>query len=179
MKITSNTAERSTILATAQAMATAARTAPKAKGLDYLETLILTDEDLEILAEQMEKTGSRHNLAFFTRDAENIRKSTAVLLLATSHNCRGLNEACQFCGSENCAVCAEKGSSCAFDPLDLGIAIGSAVSVAAAAHIDNRVMFSAGVAARELNLFGKDLPIVIGIPLSATGKSPYFDRQPK
>ena len=34
MKITSNTAERSTILATAQAMATAARTAPKAKGLD-------------------------------------------------------------------------------------------------------------------------------------------------
>ena len=60
---------------------------------------------------------------------------------------------------------------------DLGIAIGSAVSVAAAHHVDNRVMFSAGKAALNLKLFDdSQVCIAYGIPLSVSGKSPFFDR---
>lgn len=177
MKIQSDAAERNAVLSTAEAMAAAARTAPKTRGLDYLKTLILTDEDLEVLADCMEKLGAAYGQSFLIRDAANIRKSTAVLLIGTAHHYRGLNEICQFCGSKNCEECAKEENCCAYDPIDLGIAIGSAVSVAASAHIDNRVMFSVGVAARELNLFEENLPMIIGIPLSATGKSVYFDRK--
>ena len=60
--------------------------------------------------------------------------------------------------------------------MDLGIALGSAVSIAADNRIDNRIMFSAGVAAMEMNLLGPGVGEIIGIPLSATKKSIYFDR---
>ena len=60
---------------------------------------------------------------------------------------------------------------------DLGIAIGSAVSVAADGRIDNRVMFSVGKAAMSLGMLGREMALVFGIPLSASGKSPYFDRK--
>jgi uncharacterized ferredoxin-like protein len=59
---------------------------------------------------------------------------------------------------------------------DLGIAIGSAVSVAADHRVDNRVMYSIGKAAKELKLLGEEASIIFGIPLSASGKSPFFDR---
>jgi len=59
--------------------------------------------------------------------------------------------------------------------LDLGIAIGSAVKVASDLNVDNRVMFTIGVAALALGLMDAD--VVIGIPLSATGKNIYFDRR--
>ncbi|HEM61508.1 MAG TPA: hypothetical protein ENO24_04395, partial [Chloroflexi bacterium] len=58
--------------------------------------------------------------------------------------------------------------------LDLGIAIGSAVKTAALLNVDNRVMYRIGPVAREMGLIDAD--VVIGIPLSATGKSIYFDR---
>jgi uncharacterized ferredoxin-like protein len=60
--------------------------------------------------------------------------------------------------------------------MDLGIAIGSAVSVAADNRIDNRVMFSAGRAGMNLKFLGGTARQVIGIPLAAKGKSPFFDR---
>ena len=41
-------------------------------------------------------------------------------------------------------------------------------------NIDNRMMYTIGAAARKLRLLDSDL--IIGIPLSATGKNPYFDR---
>ena len=59
--------------------------------------------------------------------------------------------------------------------MDLGIALGSAVKLAAELCIDNRMMYTIGVAAKELRLLDSD--IIIGIPLSVTGKSPYFDRK--
>jgi len=59
--------------------------------------------------------------------------------------------------------------------LDLGIAVGSAVKVASDLNVDNRVMFTVGVAARALGYMRAD--VVIGIPLSATGKNIYFDRK--
>ena len=62
--------------------------------------------------------------------------------------------------------------------MDLGIAVGSAVKTASLLNVDNRIMFSVGVAAIRLGLL-KDCEIVLGIPLSAYGKSIYFDRKPK
>ena len=60
--------------------------------------------------------------------------------------------------------------------MDLGIAIGSAVSVATDARVDNRVMFSIGRAAMEMKLLGDRVCQMVGIPLSVSGKSPFFDR---
>ena len=61
----------------------------------------------------------------------------------------------------------------------VGIAIGSAAAAAADARVDNRVMFSVGRAARSLGLLGASVTLVLGIPLSVSGKSPFFDRKPK
>lgn len=58
--------------------------------------------------------------------------------------------------------------------MDLGIAMGSAVKTASILNVDNRIMYRIGVAAKRLNLI--DGEIVVGIPISASGKSIYFDR---
>jgi uncharacterized ferredoxin-like protein len=45
------------------------------------------------------------------------------------------------------------------------------------ARVDNRIMYSAGMAARDLKLLGDDIQIIYCIPLSCTGKNPFFDRK--
>ena len=71
------------------------------------------------------------------------------------------------------------GGRCAFNTIDLGIAIGSAVSIAADNRVDSRVMFSIGKVAEEMNYAeGEDI-IWEGIPISVSGKSPFFDRVKK
>jgi uncharacterized ferredoxin-like protein len=57
----------------------------------------------------------------------------------------------------------------------LGIALGSAVKLASELNVDNRIFYTVGAAAKKLNLLDSD--IIIGIPLSVTGKNIYFDRQ--
>ncbi len=52
---------------------------------------------------------------------------------------------------------------------DLGIAVGSAVKTASLHNIDNRVMYSAGAAARSLDIV-KPCSVAYGIPLKASGK---------
>ena len=42
-------------------------------------------------------------------------------------------------------------------------------------NIDNRLMYTLGAAAKELQLLDAD--VIVGIPLSATGKNIYFDRK--
>ena len=61
----------------------------------------------------------------------------------------------------------------------IGIAIGSAAAAAADARVDSRVMFSVGRAAKSLGLLGEKASLVLGLPLSISGKSPFFDRKPK
>jgi uncharacterized ferredoxin-like protein len=63
--------------------------------------------------------------------------------------------------------------------MDVGIAIGSAISIAADFRVDNRVMYTIGQAALNMEYFDDDVKIVCGIPLSATGKNPFFDRKKK
>jgi len=161
----------------AKEMAIAARTAPKGRGRDQLHILILTGGEKGTLADRMQSIGEKEQIAFFTRDAESVRRVPVILLLGTE--CSPLEvRPCGYCGWEDCNENRERGTNpCAFSVGDLGIALGSAVSVAARKHIDNRIMFSAGRAALDLDLFPKVVKIVHGIPLSATGKNPFFDRK--
>ncbi|WP_196600855.1 ferredoxin domain-containing protein [Pectinatus frisingensis] len=176
MLIMGNEAEEKVILAVAEKMCTAARTAPKTRGTDHILTCIITAEEKDRMAAEMERIGKENNLAFFLRDAKCIRSSAAVVLLGVRLSVRGLNEACGYCNFKNCQEALSNGALCAYDPMDLGIAIGSAVSVAVDNRIDNRVMFSAGRAGMNLKFLGGTARQVIGIPLAAKGKSPFFDR---
>jgi uncharacterized ferredoxin-like protein len=162
-------------LEVARRMMTAARTAPKAKGMDRLELSCVSGDDLEILAKKMEEIGLKNQRASFARDAGNIRQSQAVVLLGSRRGEQELN--CGYCGFP---TCAEKRQNpvvpCVFPVTDLGIALGSACAVAADCRVDNRVMYTAGMAALELGWL-KECFYALSIPLSITGKSPYFDRK--
>jgi len=171
----------------ASMMALSARTAPKARGMDSIKTLVLTGADLERLAVAMEKKVKEKSIELptFKRDADSVRNSAAVLLIGVSRNPKRVEVPlnCGGCGYRSCKdlLAAGKregedftGPACIFQAIDLGIALGSAVKLAGELSIDNRMMFTAGSAAKKLNLLDSDL--IIGIPLSATGKNPYFDR---
>ena len=124
MLISSKEAEQAAVLSTAEAMCAAARTAPKAKGVDLVETAILTGEDKERLADEMERLGAELSYGFFLRDAQNVRDSAAVVLVGVRYSQRGLGAGCSRCGFDGCAACASAGGVCVYDPLDLGIALG-------------------------------------------------------
>lgn len=59
--------------------------------------------------------------------------------------------------------------------MDLGIAVGSAVAMAADMRLDTRVMFSAGMGAMRLDML-PGCRSVLAIAVSATSKNPFFDR---
>ncbi len=159
-------------------MVLAARTAPKARGVDHLSMSIITGSDIQRLAATMKEIGEQQNNRIFLRDAGNVLNSAeAVLLMGTRIQSLGL-KTCGLCGFPNCG---EKDRHpdipCVFNTGDLGIAIGSAVSVAMDARIDNRIMYTAGMAARQLGFLEQEYRIVYGVPVSATSKNPFFDRK--
>jgi uncharacterized ferredoxin-like protein len=176
MQIDGPTAEMEGVLETARRICIAARTAPKGRGKDNLVSLILTGAEKERLAAEMERQGREKDVPFFVRDADNLRQAAAVVLLGTRIQPLEIPN-CGFCGFRDCADNREHGGICVFNPGDLGIAIGSAAAVAADHRVDCRVMFSAGKAALSLGLLGREARIAYGIPLSATGKNPFFDRR--
>ena len=161
----------------AASMLLAARTAPKARGIDNLVLAVATGETIRLISDKLKELAyGKDNLQFFIRDADNILNAEAIVLIATKIKTNGLN--CGLCGYSTCDEKNEvKMAPCAFNTNDMGIAIGSAVSIAADHRVDNRVMFSIGIAVRELNLLGDEAAIIFGIPLSASGKSPFFDRK--
>lgn len=163
----------------AEFMEVSARTAPKAGGIDYVETKILESKELEKLADEMVKYGEKSGKENFDRDGENVRESDALLLLSLSGSGPILMN-CGACGYSKCEDLEKKegpefdGPLCAWRLLDLGIALGSAAKTASIFNVDSRIMYRVGVVARKMNLI--DGEIVVGIPISATGKSIYFDR---
>ena len=169
--------EMAAVLDTAQRICAAARTAPKAKGIDNLVTMVLTGGDKDRVADEMERLSGPLGYRFFLRDAKNVREAQALVLMGGREGQRGLNEGCRHCHCDNCSDCAAKDGVCIYDPMDLGIAIGSAVASAADDRVDSRVLFSAGRAAMSLGILGDEARMVMGIPLSVTGKSPFFDRK--
>lgn len=163
------------ILQVARQMMTAARTAPKGKGIDIIEVALITDDEIKRLSDTMIAMVEEHGMKFFLRDADNILNAECVLLIGTREQAQGLN--CGHCGSATCAGRPE-GVPCALNSIDVGIAIGSACATAADMRVDTRVMFSAGLAAQRMNWL-KDCKMVMAIPVSASSKNPFFDRKPK
>ncbi len=160
----------------AEEMCIAARTAPKTRGKDQLIFAIVKKETIGKLSERMKEIGTEKNISFFIRDAESIKKAPIVVLLGTKLESLNVPN-CGFCGYKDCAEREKTSAACALAAGDLGIALGSALSVAMDRRVDNRLMFSIGKAAIELGIFEADVKIVFGIPLSATGKNPFFDRK--
>jgi uncharacterized ferredoxin-like protein len=160
----------------AEEMCLAARTAPKARGMDLLEIAVLKGNDIQKISAKMKEIGERENHQTFLRDAENIKSAQAIVLIGTKRKIVGLRY-CAFCGWPTCDEAERAGAICAYNTGDLGIAVGSAVSVAADHRLDNRVMYTIGKAAVDMKLLGDEVVVAFGIPLSATGKNPFFDRK--
>lgn len=158
----------------AEMMMVAARTAPKARGIDNLEIIMIDGADIKQLSTKMLEIFQSTGAPVFQRDATSILNASAIVLIATKLNPIGL-KICGLCGFENCTVKNEK-TPCVFNSGDLGIAIGSAVGIASDNRVDNRVMYSVGYAAIEMGYFSENVGLAYGIPLSVSGKNPFFDR---
>ena len=170
-------AETDAIFAVADLMATAAKTAPKGCGRDTIVTAIVSGEDKDKLRDKLAELGKAYGEDYMVRDSGNLDNCTCVVLIGCEDSFLGLNN-CSMCGFPNCGQTKKNGSPCIFNVTDLGIAVGSAVSIAADNRIDNRVMYSAGRAAVELGMLGEGVKICYAIPLSVTNKSIFFDRNP-
>ena len=163
------------VLQAVRQMMTAARTAPKGKGIDIIEVAMVTDEDIKRLSEELVIMSGETGLKFFLRDADNILQAEAIMIAGTRQQVQGLN--CAHCGFPTCVEKPEA-VPCAINSVDLGIAVGSACATASDLCLDLRVMFSAGMAAQRLGMLG-DCKCVMAIPVSASSKNPFFDRKPK
>lgn len=163
---------------TAEKMMTAARTAPKAKGVDNLVISIAEGDTITLLSEKLkELVKAGKGPSYFVRDAENILNSEAIVLIGTKIKPMGIKY-CGYCGFNNCEEKSKYPDiPCALNTGDLGIAVGSAASIAMDERVDNRIMHSVGIAAVDLKLLGEDTKIIYGIPLSIGAKNVFFDRK--
>ncbi len=168
-------------------MAASARTAPKAGGKDFLEIAVITkDEDLKKIAEAMKEYAPKStNEAYWLRDASNIENSQALLLVGLSKPVTAGYD-CGACGYPTCGEFSKNrqlkekemgysGPHCVMRMIDIGVALSSASKTASIHNVDNRVQQRVGATARTLGLIKGE--VVLGIPVSITGKSIYYDRQ--
>ena len=116
------------MLEAAKQIMLAARTAPKGKGVDIIEIITLSDEDIDAVSEELLRLAEKTGMKFLIRDSENIQSADAMIVIGTRQAPQGLN--CAYCGY---ATCAEKpqDTPCAINSIDVGIAIGSACAKAA------------------------------------------------
>jgi uncharacterized ferredoxin-like protein len=164
----------------ADLMKISATTAPKGKGEDFLEIKVLVGEEKDRVAEDMLKIADERNIPNFKRDGDNVKDSKVLFLLGLkTHKGAGLN--CKACGFEDCSEFNSAkakgdftGPNCMIRLLDFGIALGSAVKTASIHNVDNRIMYRAGVSAVRLGVMESNT--VMGIPLSVSSKSIFFDR---
>ena len=175
MIINEREARHEQVMQIARQMMTAARTAPKGKGVDVIEIALVEGDDIRRLSEEMIAIQEENGFKFFLRDADNILNAECILLIGTREHAHGLN--CGHCGYSNCAD-RPNGVPCVIVSVDVGIAIGSACATAADHRVDTRVMFSAGLAAQRLNIL-EGCRQLFAIPVSASSKNPFFDRKPK
>lgn len=157
----------------AHQMMVAARTAPKAKGIDAIEIACVSGDDLERIAARMCELAAQPKRTMMERDAGCLRRSQCVVLIGTRDAPMGLD--CDHCGFDHCAE-RTAGVPCAINCVDVGIALGSACAKAAELHVDTRVLFSAGLAAEELGVL-EGCGQVYAIAVSISSKSPFFDRK--
>ena len=174
---TSTELEREAAVQVAALMTAAARTAPKTRGVDHIQVIAIDDAATkQKLIAKMREIAVQENRPGFARDAGNIENSPAVLVIGVAANSAGLN--CGYCGKPTCDALQATDGICAFNSIDLGIATAAAAEIAGRMHLDNRVMYSIGRAGLDLKFFDRSVRQALGIPLSVTGKSPFFDRKP-
>jgi uncharacterized ferredoxin-like protein len=183
--LTSGEVEKEMVMQVSKLMLVSARTAPKSWGVDDVLTAVLVGAEKELLAAEMDKIAEERGIDGFNRDADNVRNSEAVVLIGVRGTKSVGDSDCGACGYQTCVNfnSVERtegkdflGPTCVFKAIDLGIAVGSAVKTASLHNVDNRTMYRVGVGARRLK-FLPEATIVIGIPVSAKGKSIYFDRK--
>lgn len=181
MPVNLESIKKDSLMEVAKEIALSARTAPKARGMDDVVIAVLSDEEKEEVAKKLESLAIERNVWWFKRDADNVRNSSIILVFGVKGSKpRELN--CGACGYKDCTEFrkAERGGndfvgpSCVYPIVDLGIALGSAVKLASILGVDNRIMYTIGLAVKKLDLIDADF--ILGLPLSATGKSIYFDR---
>jgi len=170
------------MLMVADLMALSACTAPKTLGQDFVRAKVVSGSELDILADAMDSYGKEKGLVNYDRDAENIRRSGAmVFLFLEQPEPAGLN--CGNCGLDKCPKKNAVGENdsvqyqCVWRVLDLGIALGSAAKTASMLNADNRIMGRPGTVAKKIGMVQGEM--VIGIPISAASKNIYFDRPEK
>jgi uncharacterized ferredoxin-like protein len=182
--IDSSSSEMEGLLNVAKLMMISARTAPKSGGRDDVESLLVFGKEKDLIADEMEKMAGKRNLKGFSRDGKNVRDSVAVVLIGVEGT-KSFGMNCGGCGFKTCKEFEEAarhkgldftGPNCVFKSIDLGVALGSAAKIAMDHNADNRIMYRIGTAAMRLGLTKKS-SVVMGIPISAKGKSIYFDRQ--
>src|SRR4030066_1786611 len=168
-------------------MAASARTAPKAGGKDFLEIVVITKEadPKKITNARKEYAPKSTNEAYWLRDASNIENSQALLLVGLSKPVTAGYD-CGGCGYQTCGEFSKNrqlkekemgysGPHCVMRMIDIGVALSSAAKTAGMLNVDNRVQQRVGAAARAIGLIKGE--VVLGIPISITGKSIYYDRQ--
>jgi uncharacterized ferredoxin-like protein len=159
-----------------QALMNRMLTAPKAKGLDDLRILYVDGADKDALAAWLRRHGEERGKAGLVRDAANADKAVALVVVGSRPLYMELD--CGMCGAETCELARAQDVNCVYPVVDLGIALGSGVSMAAEQGLDNRIMYSLGLAALRTGLFAADPGIrcALGIPFSVTSKNVFFDR---
>jgi len=172
----SNELEKAAVKDVAEFMAVAVRTAPKTRGIDNIEVIAIEDDATKKkLCDKMREISKKESRPSMERDANSIQDSPIILVIGVKSNPAGLN--CGYCGYPTCAELGVTKGVCAYNSIDLGIAIDSAAGMANFFHADNRVMYSIGRACLDLGLFSSGVKQALGIPLSVTGKNPFFDRK--
>jgi len=171
----SSLTEKNAAMRVAELISASARTAPKARGIDLIESMVLDGKDKDELTAIMRKIGEEGDLPYFIRDAGNVDSCHCIVLIGAGVKPRGLD--CKLCGVDTCATAKKDGISCALSVTDLGIAVGSAAATAMDHRIDNRVLYTAGIAALRAKLFSDEVKIIYGLGLSTTGKNVFFDRK--
>jgi uncharacterized ferredoxin-like protein len=187
--LSANEVEQEAIVTAARLIMAAVITAPKTRGVSTIQAALLQGEDKERLAQAMENHGPQKSSAadIFKRDARNVRSSAAVLLIGVKGTMPKKPENPLNCGACGCSTCAEfigvkkgkqgddfTGPLCVFQSIDLGIALGVAAKMAAELNIDNRMMYTAGAGAMDMQIM--DVDIIVGLPLSVSAKNIFFDR---
>jgi uncharacterized ferredoxin-like protein len=132
-------AEEDALLQVANMMALAARTAPKARGEDYIDIVVITGPELQKLGKAMLKFGERVNDMDYERDGMCVRNSTACLIV-------GVRDPLERKGTPKGKEGRKGGSKGDFYDeservkryLDLGIALGSAAKTASILNADCR-----------------------------------------
>ncbi|MBD3271161.1 MAG: hypothetical protein GF384_01320 [Elusimicrobia bacterium] len=192
--------ERAGLEIVAKLMAISARTAPKTGGIDHVHIMITSSSEQKSIADKMKNVSEEIIKKIpnqelgkaikedWKSDAKTIKESGLLLLIGIEgRKVIGLN--CGGCGFSTCSEMLKQprisiienslpGPYCIFKVMDLSIAITSAVKTAMEHNVDNRMMYKAGIAALKLGILSP-CDLLLGIPLSVTGKNIYFDRADK